>query len=444
MAWTDGLTGRVIVRDSPEYEIARQDYNARFSKFPAVIVYCRTAQDAANSIRWVRKQKIPFRIRSGGHSYEAFSLVDDGLVIDVSELLHLQIDKVNGIARIGAGYRMLPLYEALWKKGLTIPGGSCPTTGVSGLTLGGGYGFLSRQLGMTCDKLIEIEMIDAQGNLIRANDKQNSSLLWACRGGGDGNFGVVTSFTFRVYPIGDVSYYTMDWDFADLDKAVLNWQAWAPHTDARLTSLLKLPAQNEGDIRSLGVFVGLEKELRRIVRPIQEAIPPKKITFRSASWIEVARRLGGSEVIRQAKFKNSSAYVYEPFPDAAIATLAKNLKSPYGTSNLVVFDAYGGSIPRVPPEATAFVHRQALFVMQYQTYWEQGAEEADNIRWVEQFRQSMLPYTSGANRDYCDILIPDWQTAYFGENIDKLKKVKQIYDPENLFCFEQSIPPLTR
>jgi FAD/FMN-containing dehydrogenase len=440
VVWTDGLTGRVIVQSSPGYEEARRNFNARFSKYPKVIVYCETVQDAANAILWVRKQKIPFRLRCGGHSYEAFSLVDGGLVIDVSELSHLQIDKASGTASIGAGFRMQPLYEALWKMGLTIPGGTCPTTGLSGLTLGGGYGFLSRLFGMTCDNLLEVEMVNAQGKIIRANERRNGDLLWACRGGGDGSFGIITSFTFRVLPIGDVAHYTMTWDFTDLEQVVRYWQTWAPHTDNRLTSLLELPAQNQGDIRSEGVFVGLEKELRRFVRPLQEAVPPKTVSFRSASWIDATRRMAGKP-IRQAKFKHTSAYAYEPFTDAALAILIKNLKNATGTNNFVVFDAYGGAIARVPPDETAFVHRNALFVMQYQTYWELDSEEDDNIRWVERFREFMLPYTRGAYRDYCDRLIDNWQTAYFGENIARLKQVKQFYDPENLFRFEQSIPP---
>jgi FAD/FMN-containing dehydrogenase len=424
MAWTDGLTGRIILQNASGYEEARRNFNARFSKYPKVIVYCQTAQDAANAVQWVRKQKVPFSVRCGGHSYEAFSLVDGGLIIDVSDLLHLRIDKASYTVSIGAGFRMQPLYEALWKNGLTIPGGTCPTIGVSGLTLGGGYGLLSRLFGMTCDNLLEVEMVNAQGKIIRANEKYNSDLLWACRGGGDGSFGVITSITYRVFPIGDVALCKLTWDFSDLENVVRFWQTWAPNTDTRLTSQLKLPALNQGDIESFSVFVGLEKELRRFVRPLQEALPPKMSSIRSASWIDAARRIAGMPT-RQVKFKHSSAYAYEPFSDAALIMLIKNLKNPSGTSNFVELNAYGGAIFKVPPDATAFVHRKALFGMQYQTYWEQDSEEVNNILWVKRFRESMLPFTQGAYRNYSDRLIDNWQTAYFGENIIRLKQVKQ-------------------
>ncbi|MGG1661020.1 FAD-binding oxidoreductase [Brevibacillus sp. NRS-1366] len=435
----EGLTGRVIMEGEPGYEEARLDFNTRFSKFPKVIVYCMNEQDVANAVIWARKNKMPFRVRGGGHSYEAFSLVDGGLVIDVSELLHVKIDKIGGTAHVGAGYRILPLYEALWKQGLTIPSGTCATTGVSGLTLGGGYGYLSRLFGMTCDNLLEVEMVNPWGRIIQASEENHTDLFWACRGAGDGNFGVITAFTFRVHPIGDVAHYNMTWDFSDLQKVVGFWQEWAPYSDDRLTSTLLLHAQDQGAILSSGIYVGWEKELRQLLRPLQEAVPPKTISIRSASWITAARMLAGT-MTRHATFKNTSAYVYEPFSDEALSILTHYLSNAPGPSNLVMFDAYGGAIGRVPPDATAFVHRRALIMIQYQSYWENNREESPNTQWIEQFRSAMLPFTRGAYRNYCDLLISDWPTAYFGENIAKLKKVKKMYDPENVFHYEQSIP----
>jgi len=435
----EGLTGRVITQGSPGYDEARQNYNGRFNKFPKIIVYCEVAQDVVNAILWVRKYKLPFRIRDGGHSYEAYSLVNGGLVIDVSRLQNLQIDKENRTVEIGAGVRLLPLCEALWNQRVTIPIGTCPTVGISGLTLGGGYGFLSRLLGMTCDNLLEVEMVTAQGKIIRANHDQHSELFWACRGGGDGSFGVFTSYTIRVNPIEQVARYRITWDFADLEKVVRYWQMWAPHTDARLTSSLLLPSRNQGDLRSSGVFIGSEEALRWILRPLQEETRPKTAEFHSTTWIEAVHLFAGSSV-KQELFKNSSAYAYEPLTDAALNVVIHNLQTAPGSANVVSFDAYGGSIGLVPTNATAFVHRNALFVIQYQSYWAKAEEADNNIQWIEQFRNSMLPYTRGAYRNYCDSMIPDWPTAYFGENLERLKMVKQMYDPENLFHYEQSIP----
>jgi FAD/FMN-containing dehydrogenase len=442
MISTEGLTGRVILQGSPGYDEARQNYNGRFNKFPIIIVYCHIAQDVVNAVRWVRKYQMPFRIRGGGHSYEAFSLIDGGLVIDVSNLLRIHINKEDLTAQVGAGFRLLPLYEALWNQGLTIPGGTCPSVCVSGLTLGGGYGLLSRLFGMTCDNLIEIEMVTAQGDTIRANDNQHRDLLWACRGGGDGSFGVITSFTFRAHPIENVTRYRMTWDFDDLKEVVRYWQSWAPYADPRLTSLLALPAQNLGDLRVSGVFVGSEEALKWALRPLQEATQPKTAEFHSTTWIEAARQVAGIPVAQEL-FKNSSAYAYEPLSDEALNVLIHNLQTAPGPVNVVAFDACGGAISQVPENATAFVHRKALFVIQYQSYWTQNADADKNIQWIERFRRSMLPYTEGAYRNYCDSMIVNWPAAYFGKNLAGLMQVKQTYDPENLFRFEQSIPIYT-
>jgi FAD/FMN-containing dehydrogenase len=435
----EGLTGCVVLPGSPYYDEAKKNYNARFDKFPLIIVYCNNAQDVVNAILWIRKHRLPFRVRGGGHSYEAFSLVNGGLVIDVSRLQMLQVNEENLTMQVGAGHRLLPLYETLWNQRLTIPGGTCPSVCVSGLTLGGGYGLLSRLFGMTCDNLLEVEMVTAQGNMIRVNDYQHSDLLWACRGGGDGNFGVITSFTFRVHPIGNVSRYRLTWDFADLEKVMRFWQAWAPYTDPRLTPLLAFPAQNQSDLRSSGVFVGSEQELRQMMRPLLAATQPKTAEFHSTTWIEAARLYGGL-LLRQEKFKNTSAYVYEPLTDEALGVLIHNLQTAPGPVNVISFDTYGGQIGRIPENATAFPHRNALFVVQYLSYWEKDEDADKNIRWTEQFRNSMLPYTRGAYRDYIDSLIADWPTAYFEENLARLMEVKRKYDPESLFCFEQSIP----
>ena len=443
MISTEGLTGRIVLKDSPDYGEARQVYNARFQKFPEVIVYCSHPEDVVNAILWVRTQGIPLRVRDGGHSYEGFSLVNGGLIIDVSEMCDIQINNKQGTVRIGTGCRLINIYETLWQAGVTIPGGTCPTVGISGLTLGGGYGFLSRYMGMTCDSLIEVEMVTAHGKIIRANSGENTELFWACRGGGGGNFGVVTAFTFQTYPIGDVARCRMTWDFNALATVVDYWQHWAPHIDARLTSLLALPAPGQGDLRFTGIFVGTEEELRQITAPFQNAVPPKTIEIDTHTWIEAVILFAGTPV-KQEWFKNSSAYVYEPLSTEALQTLTDNLKAAPGPINVLALDAYGGAIAQIPVDATAFFHRLPLFSMQYQSYWTQEAQETQaeqNINWIERFRTSMLPYTRGAYCNYCDRLILDWPTAYFGTNFPHLQTVKRMYDPENLFRFPQSIPP---
>src|SRR5215204_5936840 len=157
------LTGRVIWPADPAYEEARQSFNARFSQFPAAVVVCDNTNDVQNAVRWARQERIPLRARSGGHSYEAFSVVDGGLVIDVGGLNEVVVDTARGEAIVGAGVRLLDCYQRLWEHGVTIPGGTCPSVGIAGLTLGGGIGFLSRRYGLTCDNLLAVDLVDAEG-----------------------------------------------------------------------------------------------------------------------------------------------------------------------------------------------------------------------------------------------------------------------------------------
>ncbi|WP_157419507.1 FAD-binding oxidoreductase, partial [Lederbergia lenta] len=180
------LTGRIVTPDDKEYERARINNNLSISKFPSKIVFCQKTEDILNALRWAKENKVPFRLRSGRHSYENFSLITGGLVIDVSEMNKILINSKKMTAKIEAGANLGKVYNKLWKYGMTIPAGTESSVGIVGLTLGGGIGMLSRPFGLTSDNLIEIEMVSANGELIKANKSENSDLFWACCGGGGG------------------------------------------------------------------------------------------------------------------------------------------------------------------------------------------------------------------------------------------------------------------
>ena len=263
-----GLTGRVIWPQDPDYDEARQSFNARFSRFPAAIVVCDNTDDVRNAVRWARQEGMPLRARSGGHSYEAFSVVDDGLVIDVGGLTEVDVDVARGEAVVGAGVRLLDCYRRLWDHGVTIPGGTCPGVGIAGLTLGGGIGFLSRQYGLTCDNLLAVELVDADGRVLRASESEHADLFWALRGGGGGNFGIATAFTFRVHPIGDVVVCTVTWPWDDAAEVLDAWQRWAPGVDERLSVALAVAHPSAGTISATGLFTGSAVELPSLLEPL--------------------------------------------------------------------------------------------------------------------------------------------------------------------------------
>jgi FAD/FMN-containing dehydrogenase len=447
------LTGRVVLPGDPEYDAARTNYNLRFDAHPRAIVFCRTPRDVSNAVRWARKNKAPIAVRSGRHAYEGSSL-GEGIVIDVAGMDRITIDPRRGLAEVGAGVTLLSLYEALWAHGLTIPGGSCPTVGIAGLTLAGGFGLLSRALGLTCDNLVSLRMIDATGELVTAGEAHHADLLWASRGGGGGTFGIVTSFTFRARPIGRVATYRAEWRWAELPAVLDAWQRWAPFTDDRLTSILKLHPARADRVSSVGLFLGPASELLPLLDALRIPRGLLRLQVDEIPYIEAARAYAGVDphgrrwkahghADRSTRFKNTSDYARAPLGPVGTSTICNFLARAPNEDAMLQLDAYGGAVNRVPVDATAFPHRAGtLYSLQYQTYWSRPAEDDENIAWALGFRAAMQPFVSGeAYAGYADRAIVDWPRAYFGPNWERLVAVKTKYDPDDVFHHAQSVPP---
>lgn len=434
-----GLSGRVIWPQDPNYEDARWDFNTRVSRFPAAIVICADTRDVQNAIRWARQEGIPLRARSGGHSYEAFSTVDDGLVVELGGLSEVVVDVRRGEARVGAGVRLGDLYRRLWEHRLTLTAGTCPSVGIAGLTLGGGFGFLSRQDGLTCDNLLAVDLVDADGAVVRVSDEEHPDLFWALRGGGGGNFGIATSLTFRVRPIGDVALFSVTWPWDDVAAMLDAWQHWAPFVDERLVSEFHVPDRRVGTIISVGQFAGPAAELERLLRPLLDAGTVSSQQVESVPFLAAVEHFAGPEIAHRT-FKNTGAFAYEPWSPEAIAIFVDHMRASPVEGNIVVLYPFGGAIAAVDPAATAFVHRRALFNLQYQAYWDAPADEQANVAWVRDLRTAMLPYTTGTYVNFVDADIADCATAYYGSNLARLARVKAEYDPDDIFGGPQSIP----
>jgi FAD/FMN-containing dehydrogenase len=433
------LTGRVIRPGEPEYEEARWSFNRRVSRFPAAIVICQDEGDVRNAVRWARQEQVPLRARSGGHSYEAYSTLDGGLVIDLRGLDRVTIDSARREVVVGAGVRLGELSRRLAAHGLALPAGTCPGVGIAGLTLGGGIGFLSRQYGLTCDNLLAVELVAADGAPLRASAEEHPDLFWALRGGGGGNFGIATAFTFRVYPIAEVAIFEATWPWDDVDEVLDTWQRWAPFVDERLTAGFVVPDPSAGVVVASGPFTGPAAELETLLRPLLGAGTPNPPEVRTLPFLAAVERFGGAPVTHST-FKNTGAFVATPLPAAAIATFVEQMRASPTTANVVGFFPAGGAVAAVDPAATAFVHRDALFDVQYQAYWHDPADEAADVAWVNALRAAMAPFTSGDYVNYIDADLPDWATAYYGANLPRLIDVKARYDPDNVFDGPQSIP----
>lgn len=453
----DTLTGIVVAPWSPTYNESRVDYNTRFPPFsPAYIVYCQKSMDVIRAVRWAIRHKVPFRIRSGGHSYEAYSLLNGGLVIDVSALNHVAYAPDTGISKIGAGAKLLDIYQSLWDRGrVTIPGGSCATVGIAGLTLGGGFGLVSRKFGLTCDSLVGLTMVDARGQIIDVSPSQHQDLFWASRGGGGNNFGVVTEFRFQTHPVSNVTIFFLQWAWSRLPEVLPGFQNWADPValDDRIVAILTLPAAINGHVSVTGQFLGEPDELLPLLAPLLNIAGMTEKVIRSMPYIEAVKHFAGvatephrwiaQGVPDHDTFKNTSAYTCEVFPDPAIRVIQDALSEVPGPSALVQLDTYGGAIARIPDTATAFPHRQARACLQFQTYWTQPEATEAHIRWVERFRRAMLPFTQGAYVNYCDSRIEHWPRDYYGGNLKRLLAIKRQWDPKNIFRFPQGLSQLS-
>jgi FAD/FMN-containing dehydrogenase len=444
----------VVTPSSAAYASDKLLVDSRFDgAHPRAIVYCESAEDVQKTVRWARKHAIHVVTRCGGHSYAGYSTTSKGVVVDVSRMNRVHVH--NGVAMVGAGARLIDVYGALAPLGLTIPAGSCPTVGIAGLALGGGVGYAGRKLGLTCDNLVGLSLVTAQGKLVECGPHENSDLFWASRGGGGGNFGIATSFRFRTHAVGDVAYYQVVWPWSDAARATLAWQSFAPHAPDELFSALYMStngARGPGTvpfISSGGQYFGGETALRSLIAPLVAAGTPTRVLVGTLSYIDAIQRWAGCHPLEQCrvavrqKFKSKSDYVNTPLSNAGIGTLLAGLEANQTSTSLggaaLIFDASGGAINRLHPGDTAFVHRNSLFSIQYYSSW--IGDGSGDLHWNRTLYGEMRPYVSGfAYQNYIDPDLKSWRHAYYGSNLRRLAAVKRKHDPENVFRFAQSIP----
>jgi FAD/FMN-containing dehydrogenase len=382
-------------------------------------------------------------LKSGGHSYEDLSS-GTGIVIDLREMNLIQVDEATQTAEIQPGARLEKVYHDLWNYGLAIPAGSCLTVGIGGLALGGGQGFLLRSQGLTSDHLSSVRVVTASGDLLTANSESNSDLLWACRGGGAGSFGVITSLGFdRLLPVDQVTLFQISWHREKMIDGFLAWQDWAPNTSIQVSSIWGKGASEETGT-CMGQFLGEPDQLKELLKPILKDAEER---IWQTSFIEAVKFLGGSERLRSPLyFKTKSDYLVEKLSSSAISYFLKELGSlPADGDGWVVFESYGGMMNLIPNDATAFPHRKGnLFCVEYNISWSKQEQSPEMLDWMREFHRKVRPYFSGAAyANYCDLDLEDWGHAYFGNNFERLREIKRKYDGKNVFQYAQSIPPAT-
>lgn len=445
------LTGRVVRPNDPGYTDARLGWDQLFSHYPLVIVFAQNTQDVVNALTWARQNDVALRIRSGRHSLEGWSNVDSGLVIDISELKSVHIDGAARVARVGSGLNQLEAVTTLAKRNFAVTTGTEGSVGLAGATLGGGFGFLTRWLGMACDSLIGAEVVVAEGDecakVIKADLNHNSDLLWALRGAGNGNFGIVTSLTYKVAPLKSVTYVQATWDgISDLRRVFDAWQRTAPYADNRLGTQLEVH-RNQTLLFAV-LAEGTPAEAKKLLAPILSIDSPK-VSVQVGNWGEVYSGFQIPTEDEPANWKFYSQFTRKPFPSKAIDVISSFMKdAPTDDSNFFT-QAFGGAVRRSPRGGTAFPHRDALFYSEPGVGWGTRSNQpgiCDPLTpqaqaWIAEFSQALRPYVDGAYVNVPNVGMQDWETAYWGSNFGRLRKIKAKYDPHNVFQYDQSIPP---
>ncbi|WP_406399556.1 FAD-binding protein [Streptomyces uncialis] len=458
------LDGSLVRPGDQDWGTARLLYNTRFDSLrPAAVAYTAHADDVRTVLAYARARRVPVAIRNGGHSYAGWSSGDGRLIVDVSPMSAIRAD--GDSALVGAGAKLIDVYRALAGRGVTIPAGSCPTVGISGLTLGGGHGVVSRAYGLTCDHLTGATVITADGRRRVADARENSELFWALRGAGNGNFGVVTELRFRTRPAPRAVTGYMSWPWSRAAAVVRAWQEWGPGQPDEIWSVVHLSRSPGGSPTvtvscfSLGTYGDLQNAVDRLADRIGASA--SRVTLRRRSYEEAMEvyagcagfgdddrcRLPGSTPGRSPEgalgretYAARSDFFDRPLSEEGVRALIGGIEGVRGGPGTVSLTALGGAVNRVAPTATAFVHRRSRTLAQYTVAWPSGTGGAAAREWLGRTHGAMRRHASGAAyQNYTDPSLTGWRGAYYGAAAARLRAVKRRYDPSGFFTFPQSL-----
>jgi FAD/FMN-containing dehydrogenase len=449
-----GFQGQVLTRGDPDYDTARKVFNAMIDRRPDVIAQCATSGDVTQAINFARQQEVPISVRGTGHNVAGYAVCDDGVVIDLSPMKNIQVDPAARTVRIGAGLTWGEVNDALQPHGLAATGGFVSVTGVSGLTLGGGLGWLVREHGLALDNLLSAEVVLADGRVVTASASENEDLFWAIRGGG-GNFGVVTSFEFRVHPVGTVLAGVVVHPAENARDVMRCWRDFERTSPNKLTQgalLFHFPDDPSAppEMRAApaigvgGVYAGPVDEGERTLAPLRGFGKPAADLYQPIPYNQ-AQRMADFLWPPGLHGYWKSSYM-EKLSDPAIDVVIDYFSRVPSPHTVVVLEHNGdGAINRVPESATAFGHRAWPYNFLVTSAWSDPADTERNIAWTRAFFDAMKPFL--VNASYVNYIgdegIEGLKGSYGEVKYTRLSAIKSKYDPTNLFRMNQNIPPVS-
>ncbi|MGD8729650.1 MAG: FAD-binding oxidoreductase [Gemmatimonadota bacterium] len=447
------LGERLILEGDPAYQDARGVWNGMIDRRPGLIARCRGAADVVASVRFARDHEMLLAVRGGGHNVAGFGTCDGGMVIDLSSMRDVWVDRRTDTVRVGGGATWAEVDRETQLFGRAVPGGIVSTTGVAGLTLGGGQGWLRRTYGMACDSVVSMDVVTADAEVVRASATENDDLFWALRGGG-GNFGVVTSFEFQTHPVGPMiafagPAYPLE-QATSVMSAVRAFAEKAPDRVNLSTTWWSIPAVDgfPEDLHGRPVivvgatYVGSPEDGERVLAPLREIDEPLLDLSGTLPYVALQRMFDPFFPAGTLQYYWKSMYLAD-LGDDAVHTVAEHVASRPSPMSMAGIWTLGGALGRVDASATAAGARDAPYLLEILANWSDPAEAEANIQWARGFFDAMEPHGTGKT----NLNFPgfgdddDFGRAAFGNQMARLAGIKRRYDPMNLFRLNQNIDP---
>lgn len=444
------VRGEVISTDDDRYEEARRVYNAMIDKRPAVIVRAANAGDVMAAVNFARENRLDLAVRGGGHSVPGFGTCDGGVVIDLSGMRGVRVDPATSTARAEGGATWGDFNAATYPFGLATTGGIISTTGVAGLTLGGGIGYLARGFGLSLDNLVSADVVTADGAFVVASEREHEDLFWALRGGG-GNFGVVTSLEFRLHPVKDIYGGPMFFELSEVENVLRFYREYIADAPEQMGAfpafqiappLPFIPEDRHGDtfIAMVACWAGPLEDGEKALKPFHDVAP---VVAEHVGPMPYPALNSAFDALVPPGLQHywKANFVTELTDEAIAAHAVHGPDVPYVSSTMHLY-SINGAVHRVAPDATAFAYRDATFAPVIAGMWADPGQNEANIGWVRRYYEATAPQSEEGG--YINFMSDDDQDrikANYKGNYERLVQVKRAYDPDNLFHLNQNIRP---
>lgn len=445
-SFTKQFAGEVIGPGDDGYEEHRRVWNGMIDKHPALIARCRSRDDVVSAVNFARERGLLLAVRGGGHSFAGFSTCDGGVVLDLSDMQAVEVNAARQVARAEGGVTWGVFDAATHAHGLASTGGLISTTGIAGLTLGGGIGWLQRKCGLACDNLLSVELVTADGEIIRASEAENRELFWGLRGGG-GNFGVVTSFEFRLHPVSSVVGGLLLFPAGRAAKVMRFYRDYVRSCPDELTtwlSAITAPAadfvpedlQGKAALAVLACHCGDPAGAERALRPLR-ALGPAADLIESMPYPALQSMLD-EDLPPGVRCYLKAGYTAE-LTDPLIGAIVEHTAAIPSASSTFDFHHMGGAVARLAGDATAFGDRRSAFCFNIVGVWHDPADDSINRDWVRAFASALEPFGTGSVYVNFTSEPGAVSAAYGDDKYARLRALKRRYDPTNVFCLNQNI-----